>query len=86
MYYLNRNQHEDKNKKQLLFPDEHNQPDYQDFAYFSFVIGATFQVSDVECNSKEMRRMVLVHSLLSFALNTFVVALMINLIAGLAQK
>ena len=59
------------------------EPDYLDFAYFAFVIGMTFQVSDVSVNDKKMRRLVLTHGLVSFALNTFVVALMINLIAGL---
>ena len=58
-------------------------PDYLDFAYFSFVIGMTFQVSDVSINSRLLRRTTLAHALLSFALNTFVVALTINLIAGL---
>ena len=58
-------------------------PDYLDFAYFSFVIGMTFQVSDVTINSRLLRRTTLAHALLSFALNTFVVALTINLIAGL---
>lgn len=66
----------------LEFPGK-QKPDYIDFAYFSFVIGMTFQVSDVEINSRITRRTVLAHSLLSFALNTFVVALTINLIAGL---
>ena len=68
----------------LNFPNE-NKPDYLDFAYFSFIIGMTFQVSDVEITSKKLRRMVLLHSLLSFGLNTFVVALTINLIAGLKK-
>ncbi len=58
-------------------------PDYLDFAYYSFVIGMTFQVSDVNINSRLVRRTTLAHALLSFALNTFVVALTINLIAGL---
>lgn len=66
----------------LEFPGEKN-PDYIDFAYFSLVIGCTFQVSDVEISSKKIRRWVLMHSLLSFGFNTFVVALTINLIAGL---
>ena len=66
----------------LNFPDEKN-PDYLDFAYFSFVIGMTFQVSDVEISSKKIRRLALLHGLLSFGLNTFVVALTINVIAGL---
>jgi uncharacterized membrane protein len=66
----------------LLFPGD-EEPDYLDFAYFSFVIGSTFQVSDVQIISREIRRLVFMHSLLSFALNTFVVALTINLVAGL---
>ena len=71
-------------KEALSFPSE-EKPDYLDFAYFSFVIGMTFQVSDVEIVSRTMRRTVLVHGLLSFALNTFVVALTINLVAGLKK-
>ncbi len=68
----------------LGFPEE-KKPDYLDFAYFSFIIGMTFQVSDVQINSRLIRRTALVHSLLAFALNTFVVALTINLIAGLSK-
>ncbi len=68
----------------LEFPGE-KKPDYIDFAYFAFVIGMTFQVSDVEINSRKIRRTTLAHSLLAFALNTFVVALTINLIAGLKK-
>lgn len=68
----------------LEFPEE-KKPDYIDFAYFSFVIGMTFQVSDVDITSRIIRRMVLLHGLLSFGLNTFVVALTINLIAGLTK-
>lgn len=73
-----------KNAEGLNFPQE-KQPDYIDFAYFSFVIGMTFQVSDVQINSRIIRRTALAHGLLSFALNTFVVALTINLIAGLTK-
>ncbi|MBD3748592.1 MAG: DUF1345 domain-containing protein [Sphingobacteriales bacterium] len=60
-------------------------PDYIDFAYFSFVIGMTFQVSDVQVNSRVIRRFVLMHSLISFMFNTIIVALTINTIAGLKQ-
>ncbi|WP_224018215.1 DUF1345 domain-containing protein [Ferruginibacter albus] len=70
--------------KVLEFPNE-LKPDYLDFAYFSFVIGMTFQVSDVQVSDPHIRRTVLAHGILSFALNTFVVALTINLIAGLRQ-
>ena len=66
----------------LDFPGE-KRPDYLDFVYFSYVIGMTFQVADVNITSKVFRRLVLLHGLLAFGLNTFVVALTINLIAGL---
>lgn len=65
----------------LQFPDE-DHPDYLDFAYFSFVIGMTFQVSDVEVTSRTMRKMVLLHSALSFGFNTIILALMINTVSG----
>lgn len=68
----------------LEFPGE-KEPDYIDFAYFSFVIGMTFQVSDTDVTSRSIRRLVLLHGMLSFGLNTFVVALTINLIAGLMK-
>jgi uncharacterized membrane protein len=58
-------------------------PDYLDFAYFSFVIGMTFQVSDVEISARKLRRIGLLHGLISFLLNTFIVAMTINIIAGL---
>lgn len=67
----------------LDFPDE--TPEYLDFAYFSFVIGMTFQVSDIEVSSKPMRKMVLLHSLLSFGFNTIMIALTINMIASLGS-
>jgi len=47
------------------------------------VLGCTFQVSDIEVSSRKIRRVVLFHGLLAFALNTFVVALTINIISGL---
>ncbi|MEO6521048.1 MAG: DUF1345 domain-containing protein [Mucilaginibacter sp.] len=66
----------------LQFPDEKN-PDYLDFVYFSFVVGMTFQVSDVEISSRPIRRLVLLHGLISFAFNTAIVALSINVISSL---
>jgi len=60
-------------------------PDYIDFAYFSFVIGMTFQVSDVTISSKSVRRYVLLHSLISFVFNTIIVALTVNIIAGISK-
>jgi len=84
LYYDNDKKDRGKNAEGLSFPTEKN-PDYLDFAYFAFVIGMTFQVSDVEITSRTIRRLALLHGLLSFLLNTFVVALTINLIAGLKK-
>lgn len=73
-----------KTKGGLSFPGC-DEPDYIDFAYFSFVMGCTFQVSDVSITNRRIRQTALFHGLLSFALNTFVVALSINIVAGLAH-
>ncbi len=70
----------------LQFPDGEQEPDYLDFVYFSFVIGMTFQVSDVEISSRRIRRLVLLHGLISFAFNTAIVALSINIISGLISQ
>ncbi|PSL31364.1 DUF1345 domain-containing protein [Dyadobacter jiangsuensis] len=72
-------------KKGLDFPGD-TEPDYLDFTYFSFVIGMTFQVSDVTISSREIRRLALVHALLSFVFNTLLVALTINVVSGLIQN
>jgi len=66
----------------LQFPDE-TEPDYLDFVYFSFVIGMTFQVSDVEISARDIRRLAWIHGLISFAFNTAIVALSINIISSL---
>jgi uncharacterized membrane protein len=59
------------------------QPDYWEFLYFAFTIGMTAQVSDVTTQNAAIRRAVLAHSLLSFVFNTAILALGINLGAGL---
>ncbi|MBC8042209.1 MAG: DUF1345 domain-containing protein [Rhizobacter sp.] len=64
----------------LTFPDE-PAPDYLDFAYFSFVIGMTSQVSDVPITVRSLRRLALLHSVLSFFFNTAVLALSLNIIS-----
>jgi uncharacterized membrane protein len=66
----------------LNFPSERDDPDYWDFLYFSFVIGMTAQVSDVQVLTQRWRRLVLAHGILSFLFNTVVLALSINLLAG----
>ncbi len=66
----------------LSFPGEKS-PDYWDFIYFSFVIGATCQVSDVQVTGRDLRRLVLAHGVLAFIFNTMILALAINIAAGL---
>jgi uncharacterized membrane protein len=58
-------------------------PDYFDFLYYVFVVGMTSQVSDVQVTSREMRRLTLVHGVLSFGFNMLILALSINVVAGL---
>ena len=66
----------------LCFPGS-GTPDYWDFLYFSFVIGVAAQTADVEICTKPMRRVALMHCVLSFLFNTTVLALTINIAAGL---
>jgi uncharacterized membrane protein len=61
-------------------------PDYLDFAYFAFVIGMTFQVSDIEISSRTIRRVALMHGILSFLFNTVIVALTINVVVDLKNS
>jgi len=65
----------------LEFPDT-PEPDYWDFAYFSIVVGMTFQVSDVQITSKYLRRVVLLHSVIAFFFNVFIIAITVNIVAG----
>lgn len=58
-------------------------PDYRDFAYLSFTIGMTFQVSDTNLTSRAMRRLLLGHALLSYVFVTVIIAVTINAVAGL---
>lgn len=69
-------------KQGLRFPSE-PQPDYWDFMYYSFVVGMTGQVSDVEVAGREMRRTTLVHGMISFVFNTVILAFAVNIAAGL---
>ena len=64
----------------LEFPGDHL-PDYIDFAYYAFVVGMTAQVSDVPVTSRRLRRLTLIHGVISFAFNTIILALTINVLA-----
>jgi uncharacterized membrane protein len=65
----------------LNFPGRHK-PDYLDFLYFSFVIGMTFQVSDVAITSRSIRHTVLAHAIISFLFNVALLAIMVNIAAS----
>lgn len=62
-----------------------DEPDYHDFAYLSFTIGMTYQVSDTDVTTKAIRRTALHHALLSYLFGTVVVAMTINAVASLAR-
>ena len=74
-----------EHKNGLRFPGD-GQPDYWDFVYFSFVVGMTFQVSDVAVTHKLVRRTVVAHGALSFFFTTAVVAMAVNIAASIIQK
>jgi len=59
-------------------------PTYFDFAYFAFTIGMCFQVSDVCVTSRQIRRAVLLHAVISFAYNSVILAFVLNLVFALA--
>ena len=65
----------------LLFPGG-GAPDYSDFAYYSFVVGMTSQVSDVAVTSPSMRWLTMIHGILAFMFNIAVLALSINIFAS----
>jgi uncharacterized membrane protein len=60
-------------------------PDYPDFAYLSFTIGMTFQVSDTTISSRPIRRTALKHAWLSFPLDAIIIATCVNLVSGLVK-
>ena len=84
-HYARRYYHDEKDSPALAgglaFPGKAD-PDYMDFAYYSFVVGMTSQVSDVQVLSHRMRRLTLVHGVLAFIFNIAVLALSINIIAS----
>ena len=66
----------------LAFPGGEEEPDYWDFVYFSLVIGMTAQVADVGITTKEIRRTVAAHGVVSFFFNVALLALTVNIAAS----
>jgi len=79
--YYSQPEGDDTHHRGLKFPDD-DEPDYLDFLYYSFVVGMTSQVSDVAVLSRSMRRLTLIHGILSFVYNIAVLAMSINIIGG----
>ena len=59
------------------------QPSDWDFAYFAFCIGTSFAVSDPQVTETRVRSEVIGHSIISFAYNSVIVGMVINLFAGI---
>lgn len=72
----------DTHRGGLEFPGG-DTPDYADFMYFSFVLGATSQTSDVAITGKSIRRLAMLHGTFAFAFNTVLLALTVNIAASL---
>jgi uncharacterized membrane protein len=66
----------------IKFPGT-EEPSDIDFAYFAFCIGTSFAVSDPQVTETRVRRDVIAHSILSFAYNSLIVGMVINLFAGI---
>lgn len=71
----------DQSARGLAFPGG-GEPDYLDFLYYATVVGMTSQVSDVTVHGRRMRRLTMVHGLLSFGFNLVVLAMAVNVFAS----
>lgn len=60
-------------------------PRYSDFAYIAITIGLTFQVSDTDLSSNLFRRLAAKHMLLSYLMGAVIIAIAINLVAGMTK-
>jgi uncharacterized membrane protein len=65
--------------------NQEEKPRYSDFAYLALTIGMTFQVSDTDLKNNEIRRLALRHMLLSYLMGAVIIAIIINLVAGMTK-
>lgn len=59
-----------------------DEPEYWDFVYFAFTLGMTFQTSDVEIRTVQLRKVATAHCLLAFVFNLGVLAFTVNVLGG----
>lgn len=83
MHYAHQYYGSSSDARSLLFPDHPVTPNYWDFAYFSFTIALACQTADIAPNNGQARRLVLAQSILAFVFNTSILAMSINVAAGL---
>ncbi|MBB2946462.1 putative membrane protein [Actinoplanes lutulentus] len=65
----------------LAFPNT-DEPTFVEFSYFSFTLGTTFSVSDVETQTSPIRLQILSHSIISFLYNTVTIGIAVSVISG----
>ena len=85
LHYAHAYYSDGESSRGLNFPQD-TTPDYWDFIYFSFVIGMTFQVSDVAITNKSIRRIVVSHGALSFFYTTAIIALTVNIAGSVVAR
>ena len=68
-------------KKGLSFPND-DAPDYWDFLYYAFTIAMCYQTSDVTVKSRSMRRVTVIHAVISFLYVTAILGLVINILSN----
>ncbi len=85
LYYRPEATNEDRPWAGGLAFQKEDQPNYWDFLYFSFIIGATAQTSDTFILSRSIRRLVLVQALIAFAFFVGILALCVNIGSALLQ-
>ena len=66
---------------QMIFPGTEH-PNYWDFTYFAVVLSMCCQTSDVAVTSTNMRRLVMLHSVVSFFFNVIIIAITVSVVAG----
>ena len=66
---------------QLVFPGAEH-PNYWDFTYFAVVLSMCCQTSDIAITSTNMRRLVMLHSVVSFFFNVIIIAITVGVVAG----
>jgi uncharacterized membrane protein len=65
--------------------NEPDDPQYSDFAYLAFTLGMTYQVSDTDLKTKVIRATALRQALLSYVFGVVIIAILINVVAGLSN-